>query len=207
MIINQFKNKYGFLSNFAALPFGVLYEGILFPTSEHAYQAAKTTDMDLRRRIAAIDTPGKAKRFGQTIHPRDEWDDEMFRCLQMYRILQEKFSDPDLRKQLLETGDAELIEGNYWNDMFWGVCLKTKQGKNHLGRLLMKLRKTLQEEEVAKPAVKSAAGPQQLELDAVKQSFGTGSNQPDAFYEERPQPYKPPSHQVNEVSPAPHPFL
>jgi predicted NAD-dependent protein-ADP-ribosyltransferase YbiA (DUF1768 family) len=42
---------------------------------------------------------------------------------------------------LLETGDAELIEGNDWGDTFWGVC--GGKGNNFLGKLLMEVRKEL----------------------------------------------------------------
>ena len=45
-----------------------------------------------------------------------------------------------LRQQLLDTGDAELVEGNSWNDTFWGVSARTGKGKNWLGRLLMQVR-------------------------------------------------------------------
>lgn len=52
-----------------------------------------------------------------------------------------------LKKKLLETGDAELIEGNYWHDNTWGQCYcprcKNKIGENHLGKLLMKIRESL----------------------------------------------------------------
>lgn len=58
----------------------------------------------------------------------------------MLNLLRIKFSDPMLRQQLVDTGDAELVEGNAWNDTFWGVSLKTGMGKNWLGRLLMQVR-------------------------------------------------------------------
>ena len=49
-----------------------------------------------------------------------------------------KFSIPELRTKLLETDDAELIEGNTWGDTYWGTC--SGIGQNHLGKLLMKTR-------------------------------------------------------------------
>ena len=48
-----------------------------------------------------------------------------------------------VRQALIDTGDQELIEGNWWGDRFWGVDLKTNQGQNHLGMLLMKIRSEL----------------------------------------------------------------
>lgn len=39
-----FRGYYRFLSNFVYAP--ILYEGILFPMAEHAFQAAKTRNKD-----------------------------------------------------------------------------------------------------------------------------------------------------------------
>lgn len=64
------------------------------------------------------------------------WDEK--RLLIMTELLLLKFSDPELKKLLLETGDKYLIEGNDWNDTFWGVC--NNRGTNFLGRLLMNIR-------------------------------------------------------------------
>ena len=46
-----------------------------------------------------------------------------------------------LAYKLLMTREAELIEGNDWNDYFWGQCMGV--GDNHLGKLLMQVRKEL----------------------------------------------------------------
>ena len=60
----------------------------------------------------------------------------------MYDICFKKFSQSEeLKKKLLDTGDQELIEGNYWNDTFWGVC--EGKGQNHLGKILMQIREEL----------------------------------------------------------------
>jgi predicted NAD-dependent protein-ADP-ribosyltransferase YbiA (DUF1768 family) len=61
----------------------------------------------------------------------------------MRKLLRQKFMKNDLyRDALRETGDQQLIEGNYWGDTFWGVC--DGVGTNHLGRLLMEIRAELQ---------------------------------------------------------------
>ena len=49
----------------------------------------------------------------------------------------------ELKELLLETGDSELIEGNTWGDREWGVDLKTNEGQNKLGKILMKVRESL----------------------------------------------------------------
>jgi len=60
----------------------------------------------------------------------------------MFELVLEKFKqNPELKQKLLETGNQELIEGNTWNDTFWGVC--NGQGQNWLGKILMLVRSEL----------------------------------------------------------------
>jgi hypothetical protein len=57
-------------------------------------------------------------------------------------LLMQKFTrHPQLARELVGTGDAELVEGNTWGDEFWGVC--NGRGSNQLGRLLMEVRALL----------------------------------------------------------------
>jgi ribA/ribD-fused uncharacterized protein len=139
--IASFKGKYRFLSNFYDAP--TWYEGVLYPTSEHAFQAAKTLDPEERERIRKLETPGKAKRAGRALKLRDDWEDVKLRV--MYEVCLAKFLREPLRSKLLDTGDAELIEGNYWHDTFWGACVceDCPEGRNELGKTLMVVRKDL----------------------------------------------------------------
>lgn len=71
---------------------------------------------------------------------REDW--EAIKIDVMRYCLQEKFSaGSDLAAKLIATGDCELVEGNTWGDVFWGVCRGT--GENRLGRLLMERREEL----------------------------------------------------------------
>lgn len=136
-MIDSFSGKYRFLSNF--WPCEIEYEGIKYPSTEHAFQAAKTLDIEERKRIAQLDTPGKAKRAGKSVELRSDW--ESIKIGVMREILQLKFADKKLAQQLLDTGDEELVEGNTWGDKFWGVC--DGEGQNYLGLLLMDVRTEL----------------------------------------------------------------
>lgn len=137
--ITEFRGDYRWLSNFWDCP--VKYEDVMYPTSEHAYQAAKTLDRNERLKIRNLDTPGKAKRAGKNLEIRSDWEDVKLQV--MTDILTDKFSrNPDLAEKLIQTGTADLIEGNTWNDTFWGVC--RGKGQNHLGRILMRIRDELQ---------------------------------------------------------------
>ena len=135
--ILQFKNEYEFLSNFYEAR--TEYEGVVYPTSEHAYQAAKTKDATTRYVISKLETPDEAKKMGNIIKIRDDWDEIKTRV--MYDCLVSKFSDKNLAKKLLATGDMELIEGNHHGDMFWGKV--DGVGANMLGRILMRIRSEL----------------------------------------------------------------
>jgi len=63
----------------------------------------------------------------------------------MASLIKEKFKNESLRKKLLDTGEAFIIEGNWWNDRFWGVC--DGVGENHLGIILMNERKRIRDED------------------------------------------------------------
>ena len=136
MKIDHFAEDHAFLSNF--YPATVRFEGEDYPTSEHAYQAAKTLDPRQRAKIRLKDTPGKAKRAGRGVTVRSGWNG--VREAIMLTILRDKFSREPLRTMLADTGDSGLVEGNDWSDTFWGVSSRTGRGKNVLGILLMRVR-------------------------------------------------------------------
>lgn len=142
MIIDNFSGDYEFLSNF--YPCNVVYDGLKFETTEHAFQAAKTLNIEERLQVMACDTPGKAKRMGRKVTLRPDWDQVKVQV--MTDIVRQKFTDLLLARKLLETGDTNLIEGNTWNDRFWGVC--NGKGENNLGKILMKVREELRGQNV-----------------------------------------------------------
>jgi ribA/ribD-fused uncharacterized protein len=147
-LIDRFSGRWAFLSNFHRS--GLVWEGDLYPTAEHAFNAGKTLDRAKRREIASAPTPGIAKRMGRarSIQLREGWD-ERVRYEVMASVLRAKFCcDPRRTEALLSTGDAMLVEGNSWHDQHWGDCRCGRQacadpGGNHLGRLLMELRAAL----------------------------------------------------------------
>lgn len=126
--------KYKFLSNFHMFP--IVYEGIKYPSTEHAYQAAKTVNPKLKQLIAQYKTPAEAKKAGQQVAMRPDWNDVRLQIMEDVLLL--KFADAKLRDKLLATEDEELVEGNTWGDKYWGQV--DGVGENHLGKLLMKLR-------------------------------------------------------------------
>ena len=118
--ITLFRGDFAFLSNFQKCR--VEFDGDIYPTVEHAFQAAKTFDKEDRKKILAVASPVTAKRIGRRVALREDW--ETVKCDIMLELLKSKFSDGELKEKLLATGDAELIEGNNHNhgDRFWGQC-------------------------------------------------------------------------------------
>ena len=136
--ILKFEGEYRWLSNFHVAPFS--FDGYLYVrTVEHYYQAAKTTDKNWVDKIMASETPAKAKRLGRECPVRSDWD--RIKDSIMMQGLKYKFSqNPDLKKKLIETGTSLLVEGNNWNDNYWGYDMKHGYGQNRLGQLLMIVR-------------------------------------------------------------------
>jgi ribA/ribD-fused uncharacterized protein len=123
----------------------ITYDGIKYPTTENAYQAAKTLDTNERQTIANLDKPVDAKRAGKKVTLRSGWDG--IKDGIMLDVLKVKFATyPDLAKKLIDTKDAILVEGNLWHDTYFGVCYCDKcmgVGENKLGELLMEVREQL----------------------------------------------------------------
>ncbi len=144
--ITWFRGEYDFLSNF--YPSDVALDGVDYPTVEHAFQAAKTFDHEKRAALRRAATPKSAKAMGRRLKRREDWFEVSLQIME--DLVRDKFTrHADLRERLLATGDAELVEGNNWNDRFYGAVYnshtETWDGENHLGRILMKVRDELRE--------------------------------------------------------------
>ena len=140
--IDQFRGDFFFLSNFYEAP--VNYRGLTFPNNEAAFQAQKCLDPEEQQRFTQL-SPREAKHLGRQVALRPDW--EKVKEQLMEEIVLAKFTQhPDLAALLMATGDKLLIEGNRWNDRYWGVDLRSGTGKNRLGAILMKVRKRLREE-------------------------------------------------------------
>jgi conserved hypothetical protein, ribA/ribD-fused len=138
MPITSFTKQYAFLSNFQGC--WIALDGVMYPSVEHAYQAAKTFDPNKREAIKLVPRAYQAKILGRKVTIRPNW--ETLKLDIMKSLLRQKFSRDPFKKLLLETGDEELIEGNDWGDTFWGQS-PLGVGENHLGRLLMEVRREL----------------------------------------------------------------
>ena len=138
-----YEDKYYLFSNFSAHT--VTYHGQLYPTSEHAYQAAKFESGEIRKAIMRAQSPLEAKHLANDVYReqrRSDWDDVKVDV--MYQIVKAKLlQQTEVRDALMETLDEEIIE-NSPIDYFWG-CGEDGTGENQLGKVWMKLRKELRE--------------------------------------------------------------
>lgn len=144
LMIDRFRGEYSFLSNFYEHP--VAYNGQIFRNSEAAFQAQKTEDPAQRLAFTTM-TAAEAKRAGRRVTLRPDWEE--IKDQVMYEILMAKFSDPVLKKKLVDTKPAMLVEGNRHHDNYWGICSCPRcggHGDNVLGKLLRKVRSAYREE-------------------------------------------------------------
>lgn len=141
-VIDSFSGPYERFSNF--YPVTIYWNNFNFKSVEHAYVASKSKSFEFWYEIAKLphDSAGKAKRMGRKIVIRDDW--QMLKLSFMRKFLYQKFNYHEFKELLLSTGDATIIEGNYWHDNYWGNCSCKKciefEGQNQLGKLLMKIR-------------------------------------------------------------------
>ena len=136
--------EYGCFSNFSR--HHIFLKDKVWKTSEHYFQAQKFAGTEFEEKVRLAPTPKEAANLGRNrkFPLRKDWEkvkDEVMR-----EALRAKFTqNKELKKILLETGDAELVEhthlDSYWADGGDG------SRKNMLGKLLMELSEQLKAEE------------------------------------------------------------
>ena len=138
-MIDSFKGRYAFLSNFYSCT--VFDEdGIKYNNSEAYFQSHKTLDKEKRKEFFGL-SPSVAKQKGRRIELRDDWEDVKLDIME--QAVRAKFTqNDDLKIRLMATGSKQLVEGNNWGDTFWGKVIGV--GENNLGKILMKVRYDLQ---------------------------------------------------------------
>ena len=136
--VTAFRGSHFTLSNF--YPHPITIDRHTYPTVEHYYQAAKAVDPADHDRIRDAATPAEAKQLGREVRCVPGWSES--RIPVMRRGLDAKYTlDSVPGVFLLGTGHVPLVEGNDWDDRFWGVC--ESEGANLLGILLTERRGVL----------------------------------------------------------------
>ncbi len=133
-------DPYGEFSNFSKHPIEI--DGMVWPTSEHYFQARKYADPVRRDEVRSAKTAMIAAQMGrdQTIPIRADWDavkDDVMR-----EAVLAKFSQhAALRELLLATGIRPIVE-HTTNDSYWADA-GDGSGMNRLGAILMEVREAL----------------------------------------------------------------
>jgi ribA/ribD-fused uncharacterized protein len=135
------EKPYGAFSNLFLRP--IEFEGRIFPTSEHAYQAGKASKPAVREWILSAPTPALVAMAAHGLYVWDvvpNW--AQIKLDRMRNVLRAKFDQhADLRELLLSTGNTRLVEAGTVNsavNRLWGEV--NGKGKNMLGVMLMELR-------------------------------------------------------------------
>jgi ribA/ribD-fused uncharacterized protein len=125
-------------NNFSA--HAIEFRGRLYPTCEHAYQAAKCADPEGQEAIRNAHSPLEAKRLSNETYraARDPyWGNKKIAVVE--EILRAKLAQhPEAQEALRKSGDEEIVEDSP-TDYFWGAGADGS-GQNMLGKLWMKIR-------------------------------------------------------------------
>lgn len=145
-MINEFKKEYSWLSNFEAVK--IMFDGIEYSSVEHAYMSAKCEDPEWKKFCSDVNnTAGEVKKQSRhaSVKLVENWDTKKFEV--MRTCLEQKYNQEPFKSRLINTGNQNLVEGNYHQDTIWGVDLKYTPniGENHLGRMIMDIRQKLSE--------------------------------------------------------------
>ena len=134
---------YGEFSNFSR--HSIVLDGLIWPTSEHYFQAQKFAGTPHTEEVRTQPTPMLAAQMGRRrdLPFRSDWNE--VKDAVMMSGLRAKFAQhPELRALLMSTGNAQLVE-HTTNDAYWADG-GDGSGRNRLGELLMELRQELQGE-------------------------------------------------------------
>lgn len=138
-VVGCYEREFYVFSNFSS--YQVEWRGRLWPTSEHAYQAAHffETEPDFVERIHQMRSAHEAFKFAKanTLKVLKNWEDvkiDIMKDICRHKLQQH----PYVREQLLATEDVLIVEDSPV-DSFWGWG-PDRQGRNELGNVWMSLR-------------------------------------------------------------------
>lgn len=142
--ISFFSNQYSFLNNDHVCL--VHYDGLLYASVTHAFQAARTLSQTTREQISKIHDIETMYELVENIEDPPEWNKNRVRIMEI--LIRDKFRrNYILRERLSETGSAQL-QNNYQepspSNLFWGTV--NDRGENTIGKILMKIRSDIQKE-------------------------------------------------------------
>lgn len=142
LYFNSSTEIYNVFDNFTPFPCEIQLDDKTWPSSEHYFQAQKSTDPAVVESVRAASDPIKAKMIGRTLQLRSDWEE--IKTDIMYKAVKAKFSQhPDLQEILLGTGNRTITE--HARDRIWGDG-GDGSGENRLGKILVRVRTEIREE-------------------------------------------------------------
>jgi ribA/ribD-fused uncharacterized protein len=135
------------------------HKGNVFPTTEHAFMWEKAMffgDKQIANELLTCKLPGLAKNLGRQVKNFDagKWDEVCYEAMLVVNRI--KWNQPKYKKFLLETEERILVEASPY-DRIWGIGMKANEegiedeanwkGHNLLGKVLMDVRKEIQEKD------------------------------------------------------------
>lgn len=164
--ILKFRQEFGYLSNFNVLKNKIHYLGYDYISVEAGYMAQKCDDVAWKQYCSTISPHSNAqsemKKAAYKVDLVKDFRDKQLKI--MLDLLRLKFkNNPELANKLVATYPRMIMEGNVWNDRYWGATIPKQNlsdnveleklyekfpqyfyvGQNYLGRLLMKVRDEL----------------------------------------------------------------
>ncbi|CAM9331677.1 unnamed protein product [Ectocarpus sp. 8 AP-2014] len=135
--IRQFEGDFECLSNTYKCPVSLRGDPEPYPSVEHALQASKTDDLELKAAIRQAKNAIEAKKIARAAKPKPDWRGSSEKIAEA--LVRDKFRrNAKAREVLVGTGRVKLVYTNTHDDRFWGVC--TGKGENKLGKLLERVR-------------------------------------------------------------------
>lgn len=164
--ILKFRQEFSYLSNFNVLKNKIHYFGYDYISVEAGYMAQKCDDVAWKQYCSTISPHSNAqsemKKAAYKVDLVKDFRDKQLKI--MLDLLRLKFkNNPELANKLVATYPRMIMEGNVWNDRYWGATIPKQNlsdnveleklyekfpqyfyvGQNYLGRLLMKVRDEL----------------------------------------------------------------
>lgn len=179
-----YEQDHYYLSNFSAFRVKLLVDDgtggeihCTFDTSEAAYHWFKFPHLpELQAQIRAAQSAHAAFKLAEQYRERKrpDWDHIKFDV--MREVLRAKVEQHEyVRRKLLETGDRELIE-NSWRDDVWGWG-PNRDGENALGKLWMEIRRELR----GVPETKSVSMADDTPPHLLAQGYRSGKSPDDSL--------------------------
>jgi ribA/ribD-fused uncharacterized protein len=123
----------------------VEYQGVLYPTVEHAYHCQRYSDPKIIEEIKHARSAKIAWQISQKYKAQQIPDFDTRKVEVMEDICRAKLEQhEDVREVLRDSGDAAIIKT--YPDPFWGIGLNG-EGKNELGKIWIRLREEFKKKE------------------------------------------------------------